>query len=94
MPDFNQNTFPQLSSQEITEKGERIYNEQLKTELEPGNIGKYVVIEVLTGKYFVAETADEAVTLGRKELPEGIFHLIKIGSSSAFSLGSRFLYQI
>lgn len=93
MNDINQNPLPQLSPQQITEIAEKIYNDELKEKLERESLGKYVVIDVQTKRYFIADTADQAVSLGRQELPEGIFHLIKIGSSSAFSLGSRFIYQ-
>jgi hypothetical protein len=93
MNDINQ-SIPQLSPQEITERGEKIYNEQLKVRLEQESLGKYVVIDILSGKHFIAETADAAIALGKQDVPNGIFHLIKIGSSSAFSLGSMSIYQI
>lgn len=66
--------------------GEKIYQEKLKTILEPGDTGKFVAIEVNSARYFVAESSNEALQSGINEIPDGIFHLIKIGAPTAFTL--------
>ena len=75
--------------QEIADAGERIYNERYKAEFELKYRGKFVAIDVASGKYFLAGQPEEAVMNGRKQLPTALFHLIRVGSSGAFCYSGR-----
>ncbi|MDX6444570.1 MAG: hypothetical protein QOH71_1644 [Blastocatellia bacterium] len=66
------------------ERGEKIYNEKYKTAFEAEHYGKFVAIDVMTDKAYVADSPEEAIELARKENPKGIFHLVKVGSTGAF----------
>lgn len=90
MNDIDSAFIPQMGPQEIAEKGEKIYKEELKKKLEPEHNGDFVAIEVGSGKYFLGKTAEEATNQAKLKFPQGIFHLIKVGFPSAFSLGSCF----
>ena len=68
-----------INVQEIVRKGEEIYNQTLKTTLEPFSNGKYVAIEVDSKKYFLGETKDEAALEARKEFPDKVFYIRRIG---------------
>lgn len=72
------------SPDKIAEAGERLYSEKYKTEYEKKYSGQFVAIEVSTGKPFVAKYPEEALEAGRKAVPAGIFHLIRVGSAGAF----------
>lgn len=63
---------------ELVEKAKEIYNSH-KEELETSNSGKYVVIEVSSGKYFVGITKDEAMAEARKEFPKILLFVRRIG---------------
>lgn len=84
-PINNQNT---LSPEQLAEKGQKIYNEKLKSILEPDKKGKFVVIEVESGDYFVADTVLEAVQEAQKKYPNKVFHTIKIGYEGIFKMGT------
>ena len=64
--------------QEIIRRGNEIY-EALKEGLEVSNTGKYIVIEVDSGKYFVGDTRDEATSKARTAFPDTIMFIRKIG---------------
>ncbi len=68
----------------IAEKGEKIYEEHFKKEFEAKHMGKFAAIEVLGGKAFVDELPEGALKTARQEIPNGLFHLIRIGSPGAF----------
>src|SRR5438045_6386208 len=70
----------------VASRGEEIYREKLKTLLEPKESGKFVAIEVNSEKYFVGNSSGEALKLATAALPDGVFHLMKIGASTAFTL--------
>lgn len=68
----------------IAEKGEQIYNENYKASYESDHPGKFVAIDVLSAKAFVADTPEGAMEEARKQSPKGLFHLMKVGSQGAF----------
>ena len=69
---------------EVAEKGEAIYADKFRENYEPEKDGQFVAIDVLTEEAYVAPQPEEALDLARREAPDGIFHLIKIGSEGAF----------
>lgn len=72
---------------QLAEKGEAIYNEKYREEYERLHPGKYVAIDLGSGKAFVADTPEGAVVLLQKESPRSFFHLIKVGSPGVFKVG-------
>jgi hypothetical protein len=42
-----------LSGEEIESRGESLYRDTIRSEVEPGNAGKVCVIDVETGEYVV-----------------------------------------
>lgn len=86
---------PPANIQEIIDKGNKIYT-GLKNVLEPSQNGKYVVIEVNSGKHFVGNTTDEATALAKKEFPNQIMFIRRIGQvekSSRYSLNLNPFYH-
>ena len=76
---------PLSNPQKFAEAGERIYAEH-KADLERENMGRFVAIDVATGKYYIDDAAERALDAGRAEQPSGIFHLIRIGYPGAYKL--------
>lgn len=72
----NQNYPPNIK--ELVNKAREIYH-TLKPTLEPTNNGKYVVIEVSSGKHFIGDTKDEAMVETRKEFPHTLVFVRRIG---------------
>jgi len=73
---------------EISEAGQKIYEEQLRDKLEREAMGKFVAIEVTTANYSVAESELEALSAAKTAKPDGFFYLVRVGSDGAFWLGS------
>jgi hypothetical protein len=55
MSDIQDNK-PLLTPKQVAEKGEQIYQEKLKSILEPKENGKFVTIEVNSGEYFLGDS--------------------------------------
>jgi len=72
----------------VASLGEKIYREQLQAILEPKETGRFVAIDVNSGHYFVADSSNEALHKALKEIPGGLFHLMKVGAPAAFTLTS------
>jgi hypothetical protein len=46
---------PQYTKEEIAARGQAIYEQQLRSKLEPEHAGKYLVINIDTGDYEIGE---------------------------------------
>ncbi len=68
----------------LPEAGEEIYERKLKAKLEPKYKGKFVVIEVESGKYFVGDTLGEAADKAEAKFPHKVFYIKRIGFKTAF----------
>ena len=75
---------------DVVEKGIRIYNERLKTILEPQHDKKYVVIHVDTGDYAINARRSRATLemLSRHE-PDGRLLAMRIGPTPESALATR-----
>ena len=76
-----------LSSQDIATRGEAIYGEKYRAELEKTSRGKFVAINVANADATVADTGEDAIRLALEKDPSGFFHLIRVGHQAAFEAG-------
>ena len=70
----------------IAEHGERLYKENFQEKFETDYLGKFVAIDVTTEKAYVGDSPEEAYRAARKDSPQGIFHLIRVGSPGAYKV--------
>lgn len=79
------------SPDRIAEEGQRLYVERHKLDLEQNHRGEYVAIDVLTGNAYSGKFPELALEEARRQAPNGVFHLIRIGAPGTFkvSFGSR-----
>jgi hypothetical protein len=75
---------------EIAARGERIYQEKLRTELEPAHNGQIAVINIETAEYEL--DADHATALKRAwtRWPTGVFFSKRVGFDTIAHIGGRF----
>lgn len=72
--------------QRIAQAGEKIYAEKYKAVYEREHSGSFVVIDVTDGEAYLGSSPEAALGNGRKAAPNGIFHLIRVGSPGAFKI--------
>jgi len=80
---------PATSSDEIADRGEQIYEAQLRDALEPGYTGKFVAIDVNSGEYALGDTILEASELLTARAPQSEVYFMKVGYSTAVAMGGR-----
>ena len=73
-----------MNPQGIVEAGERIYKEKYQSEYEKKHFGRFAAIDVNTEKIYVSDVPEKALKDARDDDSEGVFHLIRIGSTGAF----------
>jgi len=64
--------------QKIVDEGEKIY-EEIKSQYEPKENGKFLAIEVESKKVYFGDTSADAVLLAKKDYPDKVFYVVKIG---------------
>lgn len=70
-----------LSPQEVTQLGEKIYFEKLRSKVEAGHRGEYLVLDVGTENYVIGPDKLSAVNKATQELNgDNLFYIIQIGT--------------
>ena len=77
----------QYTIDEICDRGEQIYEEQIRHLVEPRENGKFIAIDVESGDYEVAEEELDASHRLKARRPESVRFLAKIGCKAAYRLG-------
>jgi hypothetical protein len=68
----------------LAELGEKIYQNKFKKDFEAKYDGQFVVIDVKSESAYVGKTPEDAYEAATKVDPNGLFHLVKVGSAGAF----------
>ncbi len=82
---------PRYSKEEFAQRGDYLYENQVKHQVEAGNDGKIVAIDIETGAFEVAETPMVAVDRLYEREPDAQPWVIRIGHRAVFRFGSRSL---
>jgi hypothetical protein len=82
------NSQPRYTKEEFARRGDEIYENELRSLLEPGNEGKFVAIDIETGTYEI--DGDELAASDRllTRVPNAQIWLRRIGSRYARHFGS------
>ena len=78
-----------MATDTLVERGQRVYEEQLRATLEPSHSGCYVAIEPTTGRYFLGDTGTAALVAARAAMPEARFYLMRVGQQAAHTVGGH-----
>jgi hypothetical protein len=78
-----------LSKEEVAARARTLYEQKIRPLVEPGNIGKYLVMDVNTGAYEIDH--DDVVVMERAatRFPAGTLYGMRIGYRSMGRIGSH-----
>lgn len=79
---------PRYTTEEIARRGREIYEQRLRQELEPDNIGKFLVIDIETGEYEIDEDDLAASMRAYHKKPDGARYGMRIGYPTAGTIGN------
>jgi hypothetical protein len=80
---------PRYSKEEFARRGDEIYESQVRQQVEEGNHGKIVAIDIETGAFEVADDSLSAAKQLLKRLPEAQIFGIRIGHRAVHRFGFR-----
>jgi hypothetical protein len=79
---------PRYSKEEFAQRGDALYESAVRAQVEAGNNGRIVAIDIETGAF---EVADEVVTASEKlleRIPDAQTWFIRIGHKSVYHFGA------
>lgn len=82
---------PRYSKEEFARRGNEIYESQVRQQVEQGNYGKIVAIDIETGAFEVADTPIAAVDRLYERYPDAQPWVIRIGHRAVYRFGSHSL---
>jgi hypothetical protein len=82
---------PRYSKEEFAQRGNYIYQSQVRQKVEAGNHGKIVAIDIETGDFELANNTIEATNRLYERYPDAQPWVIRIGHRSVYRFGSQSL---
>lgn len=82
---------PRYSSGEIAERGQALYEREIRPSLAASDRGKFLVLDIETGEYELDTDEIAAVKRARAKHPDGAFYVLRVGHSAAYRLGLKTL---
>lgn len=82
---------PRYNKEEFSRRGNELYEAQVRPQVEEGNYGRVVAIDIETGAFEVADTPMVAVDRLYEREPDAQPWVIRIGHRAVFRFGSRSL---
>ncbi|MBD2461012.1 hypothetical protein H6G89_08140 [Oscillatoria sp. FACHB-1407] len=82
---------PRYSKEEFAQRGTEVYESQVRPQVEAGNHGKIVAIDIETGAFEVADTPIMATDKLYERYPDAQPWVIRIGHRAVYRFGSRSL---
>jgi len=82
---------PRYSSAEIADRGQALYEREIRDSLALGDQGKFLVLDDATGSYEIDSDEVAAMKRARSKRPDAPFYILRVGHSAAYRLGRKVL---
>ena len=79
----------QYSSAEIVQRGQALYEQQIRAQVEASHPGQFLILDIETGDYEVDAEDVRALQRAKAKHPEGAFYIVRVGSPTAYRLGAQ-----
>ena len=77
-----------LTPDEVVERGKALYAQGIRAQVETENIGKLLMIDVLTGHWVIGEDRIEMARRLREQNPEAQNYALRIGYPATLGIGA------
>ena len=77
------------TAQEIGQRGKAIYEQQIRPHVEAANKGRFLVVDINTGEYEIAEDDLTASNRAIAKNPDAVLYGVRIGYPTAYRFGGR-----
>ena len=82
---------PRYTSEEIVRRGQALYEQHIRAEVDAENKGKFVVVDIETGEYEIDTNEIAASRRARSKNPNAALYIVRVGYPTAYRIGGSFL---
>ncbi len=82
--------YPGYTTEEIARRGREVYEREVRREVEPEHQGRFLVLDVRSGDYEVAEEDLDASERLLERRSDALLYGLRIGERAAYRIGGRF----
>lgn len=82
-------TDPSYTKEEVVRRGREIYERDIRERVERENEGRFLVVDIESGEYALADNELEAFDRARDNAPDGVFYLMRVGHPAAHRIGAN-----
>jgi hypothetical protein len=82
--------YAKYTSEEVATRGEVIYEQHIRSQVEADHKGKFLVVDIETGDYEIDEDDLTATKRALAKRPEAVLYGLRIGYPTTYRLGGRF----
>lgn len=79
----------EYTKEEIARRGREIYERDIRSEVEHDHDGRFLVVDITTGHYEIADDELAAFDRAEEKSPDGAFFLLRVDRRAAHRLGGR-----
>lgn len=76
-----------MPTEEVARRGQELYDRTIRARVEPDNTGRFLVVDVLTGDFEIADTILSASDQARARNPNAVLFAVRIGSPALYRIG-------
>jgi hypothetical protein len=76
------------TARQVARRGRELYEQNIRPKVEPEHEGRFLVVDVESGDYALADDELEAFKRAREKAPEGVLYLIRVGRRAAHRIGA------
>ena len=76
-----------LTKEEIAQRGREIYDRDVRPKVESANKGRFLVVDVLSGAFEIADSDRAASDQLKARIPDAVIYGLRIGHRAAYRLG-------
>ena len=80
---------PRYTSEEIVQRGQALYDEQIRAQVEASHKGKYLVLDIETGDYEMDVSEVAALKRAKAKNPDAALYILRVGYSTAYRVGGQ-----
>ncbi len=81
------------TTDEIVQRGQAIYEEQIRPKLSSEEQGKFLVVDIETGEFETDNSELAALKRAKIKNPDAALFLLRVGSTTAYRLGGTMLAE-
>lgn len=80
---------PRYTSDAIVQRGQALYDQQIRTKVEASHKGEFLVLDIETGEYEMDFNELHALQRAKAKNPDAALYILRVGYSTAYRLGGQ-----